>query len=369
MNRPLIRIILEGFNRSGGVRVVCDVANGLARNQMQVEIVVPHYAATPAFPLHANVRVVAIRPTSTARSPKLDYFQWLCQRSAATGDLIVATSYRTPWVIVASRAWMKRRVPVLYMVQHDEVLSQVQHSSAPAWMKAILRPIAAGSYRLKTHHVAVSQWIADRVAQPGARVIPNGVDPTVFFAGPDRTREDNAPFVVGGIARPSGAKGWQELVQAMLGLREQHGQGVRFHLASPSDTLPALPCSLIDTVFLRPRNDADMRAFYLDLDAFLFTSPVEGYGLPPLEAMACGIPVVITECGGISEYANSDNATLVPVGDIAAMVRGVSAFVSDPKLCADRTTSGLRTAAEFTLEKQTDAWVEVVQSLLMAGHR
>ncbi len=353
---PLIRFVLEGFNRSGGVRVICDVANALADDGMHIEIVVPPYAGTPSYPLDPRIRLV-IPQSLPERGRRAAYVAWLARNAALAGDVLVATSYRTPWYITASAVLARRRPPILYMIQHDEALSQVEHSSAPRWLKIPMHAVAAGSYRLPTRHVAVSRWIADRVGNPDILVIPNGVDATRFYPPSPARRRHPDTFTVGGIGRPSGAKGWPELLRTMQGLREQLGQGVRFIIASPQKPPPTVPAALADIEFVHPGHDDEMRAFYQRLDLFLFTSPVEGYGLPPLEAMACGVPVVTTDCGGIHEFVDKDNVTIAPVGDVPALIAGVRELIDDPQLCQRRTEAGISTAARFTLNAQTDAWV------------
>ncbi|WP_236609058.1 glycosyltransferase family 4 protein [Saccharolobus islandicus] len=80
-------------------------------------------------------------------------------------------------------------------------------------------------------------------------------------------------------------------------------------------------------------DDETMSRLYSSADAFLFTSYAEGFGLPPLEAMACGTPVVMTDNKGSRDYAlNGYNALISQPGDIKSLVNNLIRVLQDDKL-------------------------------------
>ena len=79
----------------------------------------------------------------------------------------------------------------------------------------------------------------------------------------------------------------------------------------------------------------------------LSTSEFEGFGMAPLEAMACGVPVVATDSGGVSEVVSPSCARVVPVGDVRALAAAVSEIVNDPALGRSMGASGRRRAEEL----------------------
>ncbi|MBI3415664.1 MAG: glycosyltransferase family 4 protein [Verrucomicrobia bacterium] len=101
-------------------------------------------------------------------------------------------------------------------------------------------------------------------------------------------------------------------------------------------------------------------------DIFLLASLSEGISNAVLEAMACGLPVVTTECGGMREAVTDGvEGFVVPVRDPAAMAKALM------KLCQDAELRGragqaarARVLKEFTLDQQIDKWLALYQSVL-----
>jgi glycosyltransferase involved in cell wall biosynthesis len=93
--------------------------------------------------------------------------------------------------------------------------------------------------------------------------------------------------------------------------------------------------------------EEDLPAFYRAADLFVFPSLYEGFGLPPLEAMACGTPVVTSNVSSLPEVVGDAGLTVDPT-DIYALVNAMSRALQDAQLCQQMIERGLARAAEFT---------------------
>jgi glycosyltransferase involved in cell wall biosynthesis len=91
----------------------------------------------------------------------------------------------------------------------------------------------------------------------------------------------------------------------------------------------------------------DKAALLSGADVFAYPSRYEGFGLPVLEAMACGTPVVTTTGGSLPEVAG-DAAALVEPGDAAALAAALAKLAGDPAARRDAAARGLVRAAGFT---------------------
>jgi glycosyltransferase involved in cell wall biosynthesis len=99
---------------------------------------------------------------------------------------------------------------------------------------------------------------------------------------------------------------------------------------------------------------------YNAADVLLFPSLDEGFGRPPLEAMACGTPVVTSTAPALVE-ATGDAALHAAANDVAGLARAVEAVLSRPSLAADLRARGLRRASRFTWPATVDAYAEIYE--------
>lgn len=95
---------------------------------------------------------------------------------------------------------------------------------------------------------------------------------------------------------------------------------------------------------------ADLRRLYAGADAFVFPSRYEGFGMPVLEAMACGAPTITSSVSSLPEVAG-DAALLVDPDDVEALGRAMVTLVSDPDLRERLRRRGYERARLFTWQR------------------
>ena len=105
-----------------------------------------------------------------------------------------------------------------------------------------------------------------------------------------------------------------------------------------------------------------MPAAYSAADVFVFPSLYEGFGLPVLEAMACGTPVVASNTTAIPELAG-DSAILVPPTDEEAILDATLRILRDNALASDLSARGRRRAMQFNWEASAKRLMEVYRQL------
>jgi len=120
--------------------------------------------------------------------------------------------------------------------------------------------------------------------------------------------------------------------------------------------------------FLGPVSEADLPALYAAALAFAFPSEYEGFGLPLLEAMACGTPSMTSTTSSLPEVAG-DAALLVPPTDVAAIADALTRLVTDSALRADLARRGRARALQFTWERTAELmWEEYDLLSRQTGH-
>jgi glycosyltransferase involved in cell wall biosynthesis len=124
----------------------------------------------------------------------------------------------------------------------------------------------------------------------------------------------------------------------------------------------AKECGVADqTTFVGRRGRGQLRYFYSAADVFVTTPWYEPFGITPVEAMACGTPVIGADVGGI-RYSVADGVTgfLVPSNDPAALAARLDQLRRDPALARRMGEAGLaRARAEFTWQGVGDTLAQI----------
>lgn len=115
--------------------------------------------------------------------------------------------------------------------------------------------------------------------------------------------------------------------------------------------------------FIGFADDEDLPALYSLAKAVPFVSLYEGFGLPVLEAMACGVPVVTSNISSLPEVAG-EAATLINPYDVNEIAEAINQFLIDPLHCATAVKQGHEHAAKFTWENSAKALSNVYETLL-----
>ena len=189
--------------------------------------------------------------------------------------------------------------------------------------------------------IAVSQDLRRRILDLGipaakVEVVPNGVDGTLFQDAPKR-RGGGDGWRLLYVGRLEEAKGVGVLLQALARLQRQRTDwhltligGNPFTGAAETFRHQCTDLGLDGCVdFLDEVPWAEVPGHMQQADLFLLPSFSEGLPLAMLEAMACGLPVISTRCGGPEELVDCEVGLLVEVGDVAGLEAAIAAMLDD----------------------------------------
>ncbi len=101
--------------------------------------------------------------------------------------------------------------------------------------------------------------------------------------------------------------------------------------------------------------EGELPALYANCQVFLFPSRYEGFGLPVIEAMYCGAPVITAANSALIEAAG-DAALLFDADDTAGMARAVERIVREPEFRAALVARGYQHARRFSWENNSAQW-------------
>lgn len=226
----------------------------------------------------------------------------------------------------------------------------------------------------------ISDFTRKRATQHGAMPVGRttttwaGIDERDFPVGDDPVREWQWRLL--GVGRVDARKGIDVAIRALALLPDaatltwvgagDHDERARL------DAL-AVELGVRDRVAWDARRREELPAIYRQADVFVFPSTwSEPLGLVPIEAMACGLPVVGSGTGGSGEFLLDGQTALVPapVGDPAAFAGAVTALATDHELRQRLVTGGRRVASELTIEHLAvtlERWHQAAADRFAAG--
>ena len=111
-----------------------------------------------------------------------------------------------------------------------------------------------------------------------------------------------------------------------------------------------------------PTSDAEVKGCFKEALFFAFPSLVEGFGLPVLESMACGCPVLTSDCSALKEIAE-DAALLVDPTDTDAIAAGMSKLIREEGSRRDLIERGKARASAMAWEQTAERMVAIYQEL------
>jgi len=209
------------------------------------------------------------------------------------------------------------------------------------------------------------------------RVIPHGVDTTVFRPGDRGVRQSlgirDEAFVVllGAFDLRSAHKGADVAIAALGALPAALAERVHvLALGHGSEEIRAklkVPCTALGFV----SDDAHKREIYAAADVLLYPTRADIFGLIPLEAIACGAPVIASRLHGVDEVVvDGISGRLCPVGDAAAFAKALADLAGDPAVCAALAGSAAEHAQRhFSLEAHVAGYRRCYDELAEWAHR
>jgi glycosyltransferase involved in cell wall biosynthesis len=204
--------------------------------------------------------------------------------------------------------------------------------------------------RPENHILAVSDWLAhfvrEKCGKSRVHVIGNGVDTARFFpllerrSTPRLLIEGNLPDVVKNVI---------DAIEAASRVR-QH-RAVEVWALAHRFTRPG---PLVDRIFEDPPQN-DIPGIYRRCDLLLKTSVMEGFGLPHLEAMACGCVPATYASGGVLDFCRHGvNSLVTGVGNLPQLVGHVLRFLADDGLREYLQSNAIVTAREWSWQRVAD---------------
>lgn len=395
-------LAVAGGVDSGGQNVyVAQVARHLAARGCAVDVFTRRDAAEPAEVVdwQPGVRVVHVPagPPRFVRKEELlpfmgDFAGWMadfCRRQGMGYDLVHANFFMSG--MVAIRLQQRLGLPFVMTFHALGKVRRLHQGDADGFPEARLaieeRIIGCADRIIAECPQDEQDLVRLYGADPASiTVIPCGFDPAEFapveksLARRTLDLPADDPIVLQ-LGRLVPRKGIDTVIRGVAELRRRHGIPARLIVVGGDSDAPdenrtpeirrlravADAAKIAEHVQFTGRRDRDrLRFFYSAADVFVTTPWYEPFGITPLEAMACGTPVVGANVGGIKHSVqHGKTGFLVPPRDPGAVADRLVELYRDPPLLARLGRNGLKRAHEhFTWQRVAGAIAALYEDVL-----
>jgi glycosyltransferase involved in cell wall biosynthesis len=261
--------------------------------------------------------------------------------------------------VLVSNPLRAAKVPHLVWCASDMLGDRLDRRRAMAWPRrlidrAVIGPVQAAMERRilagNGHIVTVGQHARAMFRRLGftmdrAGIMPIPTDPDLYH--PATTAAEAG--IIGFAGRPNDPRKNLGLLVGAIVIAHERDPRIRLRLTGQPDPSTAAMIrslgaeALVQWQGVLPRRD--LPGFYAGLDVFALPSAQEGFGIVGIEAMACGVPVVSTRCGGPQDYVQDGETGFLVDSTAQAMAEALLRLVADRAL-RRRLGSAARQLAE-----------------------
>lgn len=352
-----INYTMFGTGLTGGVRVLLEIANVLVNRGHEVTITsIGNENDHKWFPLDAKVNYIqkplyrkvinhALKVFDINVHPYQDMEN--LSKSIPDCDINVATFCFTAFSVLAS----EKGIPFYHMQHYEPLFFNDQYQ----------KKLAEDTYYLPLNKIANSIWLKDQMKEKYGYDLPvvnPAIDHTVFY--PREIEKDTDKLRVVCFGKQTEWKGFKDALDAMkiVMKKREDVELVVYGAHQPSYK------SEVAYRFIKYPSDDELAKLYSSADVVFCPSWYESFPLPPIEAMACGAPVVTTRYGTEDYAFDGENSLVVLPRDPRALACAILRLLDDENLRENFKKEGIKTAKMFTWDRTVDAVERLFKDVL-----
>ncbi len=337
----------------GGTRILVELANFLSNAGFEVTILVPKGKVNSPYQLADGVNLRQINIPSIHKY--LDYFLFLVFLPfyLRNKGVVIANFFVTMYPIWFASIMFKTKY--IYFVQGIE--SEYRGISGK-----ILNYFCDFTYKSK-NIIAANEYLAKKLEAMGVKIkISINIGPASIFYNMSIPEIKEKEFHIVYFLRHESWKRRDRFDKIVNILRVKFKK--EFKLLCISQDVELLNKYKKICHCVKPKNDKELIELLDSSKVLLLTSDYEGFSLPPLEAMARGIPVVLYECGGPSLYIeHTKNSFLVDEDDEELACKYLIDILENDVLYEKLSMNAIKTAQLYQANKGFQAIVDVIKDM------
>jgi glycosyltransferase involved in cell wall biosynthesis len=317
-----VAIVLPDFNpAAGGCRVIAALANRFIQAGMKTTVYTINNTSPDDPDLH---RLFEIKHISVLKS----------------AGILIATRFDT---VKATK-----RIPAIvkyYLVQQIETPMAKYCGGTEA-------DVLWSYQQLEYEIITIGEHLAKQLSDMGRESTIHDVGLYVN-AYPFVPHKRGGKFRVLMYGSPADYKGGEDAPLIAGALRIKFGDAIEINTFHKDLDKPAWADH-----HYKPQRAKEVAAVYSDHDVYVYASHSDGFAMTPVESMACGTPVVLTDFPGKDQYSrDADNCLIVPFRDPSAIAEAVGILMSDRETCEWLRVEGRKTAEHYDWSRVATQYV------------
>lgn len=338
------------------------VTSSRTRNEFEIERFGERITIHKVPVNNTNIHHASNRELLTYAWRGLSYARKLVQRHQYELSFAFST---VPAAAISYLLRATEELPYLVSLQGPDVPGfEARYNYLYPFLKPVLRRIwdrASVVTAISRDHQQLAHVTMPELLIP---IVCNGVDTTAFHPNEKKSVERDINILC--VGRLIERKGQDHLLHAFARLRSELDIPLKLTLVGTGDAdgrLKRLCAELllqnsVDFVGVIPSEL--MPEVYAKGDVFVLPSQNEGMSIALLEAMACGLPVVVTDTGGTAELVRANtNGLIVPWANVDELTKALAVLVRDRELRNRMGTANRRTALKFSWDSMGQAYLDL----------
>jgi len=255
--------------------------------------------------------------------------------------------------------------PVCYSnkitILHD--VTYLEYSSLSLIMKTVYKLLIPPILRSSKKIITVSQFSKEeimghyKIKADKIFVVHSG--PDSIFTQIKSTEFEREQYVLG-FANMRPNKNIDMIFNAFIKAKETLDGLKLYIMGDAPEALKGRYKKHSDIIFVGRISDAELCSYYNNALAFIYPSYYEGFGLPPIEAQACGCPVIVSNCATFPEIIGDSGICLFP-DDVQAFSDAIIKLSQDKEYRNSYIKKGFENAKRFEWDKNTETLLSVIK--------
>lgn len=347
-----IIFILPSLKVGGGNRVIIEISNILVSNKIDVDIIYPNNSnELSTFDFDKRINLYPIGKFNDNKLIKLYNLLKVIlfiRKEYKNCRLIFTDPISSIFTPLIDNNYIYR-----FIQADDYSLFDDLFTLKNKFILSIYKRLVKLSYSYNINYLFNSQYTYNRFIEVSKRynidcnIIHPAVNNNIFY---NKNIRESTYINICIIARKHPMKGFRDFIESLKIIKNQDKINKIFVLSH--DNLSDF--NLKDLTVIRPKNDEEISLYLNKSHIFVSTSWNEGFGLPSLEAMFCGCTVLLTNAGGVNEYAiPNQNCLMYNPRDYIELSKKLELLINDSCLRIKLSNNTIKIVNEFSWKKSS----------------